>query len=136
MKQEFHDIDYVDQLSDKDKKYLSTFMEENLGANLNHQGRKINKTKEQRKSIFDANNARQRDIYAIMRASGRMVDIDPELVMNEWQERYSDPEADAPELTEKENELLTKREFIHLMKTGAIVPDSLVNFYKKLYKIT
>jgi hypothetical protein len=64
-KQEYHDIDYVDQLSDKEKRWLNSFLEESLGARLNHPFKKIHKSKKDRKQIFSANNARNRDIASL-----------------------------------------------------------------------
>lgn len=137
VKQEFHDIDYTKDLNEKEKKFMSTFMEESLGANLNHPGKKLHKSKAMRKSVFDANNARQRDIYALGRARGGWMELDPvnEQIEAMQQEMYHH-DSDAPELTEnQEVELLTKREFLNLIKNGAIVPDSMITFYKKLYKL-
>lgn len=135
VKQEFHDIDYVDQLGEKDRKFMSTFMEESLGANLSHPGKKLHKTKAERKLVFDANNARQRDIYAQMRASGRMVDIDPDIAIEALQMSHYDMDADSKELEVGDFEILTKREFLQLIKNGANVPQEFIEFYKKLYKI-
>lgn len=64
-KQQQHDIDYAHLLSDKDKDFMSRFMEEWVGARLNHPGKLINKGKTVRKKIYDANNARNRDIMSI-----------------------------------------------------------------------
>ena len=81
VKQEYHDIDYANQLSDKEKAWLSQFMEEYLGANLNEDGHKskynrkpLHKSKRHRKDCFDRNNARQRDIYGLSRAMGTLTD--------------------------------------------------------------
>jgi len=83
VKQEYHDIDYIDQLSDKEKSYLSQFMGEYLGAQLNEDtlknkyNRKAkHKSKKHRKDCFDRNNARQRDIYGLGRAMGCLDDYD------------------------------------------------------------
>ena len=84
IKQEYHDIDYADKLSDKEKLYLSNFMEEFLGARTNHSGKKIHKklhTKAGRKKIFDANNARNRDSYSNAKARGAIVDVDPKIIL-------------------------------------------------------
>lgn len=88
IKQEYHDIDYVDKLSDEDKKFLSTFMQEWLGARLNHPNEKLHSSKKDRKRVFDMNNARQRDIYSIAKATGKLhynvpeaaVDVEEEMI--------------------------------------------------------
>ena len=87
IKQEYHDIDYAHKLSDKDQKWLSQFMEENLGAQLNEKTLKnkynkkpIHKSKAQKKDCYDRNNARQRDIYGLSRATGKLNDYDSNYV--------------------------------------------------------
>lgn len=82
IKQEFHDIDYAHKLSESEKKWLSQFMEEDLGAQLNPETLKnkynrkaLNKSKTQRKGCFDRNNHRNVDIYGVGRATGRLADI-------------------------------------------------------------
>lgn len=72
VKQEYFDYDYIEQLGDDEKQWLSNFINEYLGANLNSDGKKFHKSKEMRKDVFDKNNARQRDIYSIMRATGKL----------------------------------------------------------------
>lgn len=85
VKQEYHDMDYINQLDDKSKKWLSQFMEEHLGAQLdpdtlkNKYNRKaFHKTKKMRKDCFDRNNARQRDIYGLSKAIGKLDDYNSE----------------------------------------------------------
>lgn len=81
VKQEYHDIDYVDKLDDEAKKFMSQFMEEHLGANLDEKRHKkkynkkvMHKTKKLKKDCFDRNNARQRDIYGLSKATGKLED--------------------------------------------------------------
>jgi len=65
------DIDYVDKLSESEKQWLNAFLEEEVNANLNHNGPKINsRSKKNRKRIYDANNARNRDIMSLAKATG------------------------------------------------------------------
>lgn len=73
VKQEYHDYDYVDKLSDKDKEWLSTFTEEYLGARLNHKKKKLHRTKKMKRDCFNRNNARQRDTYSIARATNALL---------------------------------------------------------------
>ena len=61
---EYIDHDYVARLSDEEKKWLSNFNEEYLSGNMNHPGKKFNKSKKRRKECYDRNNARNRDMYA------------------------------------------------------------------------
>lgn len=54
--------------------FLNHFMNEWLGANTKNA--KLHKTKKDKKRVNDANNARNRDIYANKRASGCMIDYE------------------------------------------------------------
>lgn len=81
IKQEYHDIDYVNKLNDEEKKWLSQFMEEHLGANVNpkYHERKYNKDVfhqglEERRKCFGPNNSRIRDIYSNHRVLGTLYD--------------------------------------------------------------
>lgn len=90
IKQEYHDIDYADKLNDDEKRMLSDFMEEWLGANLNHGGKKIHRKKQDRKKVYDMNNSRIRDIYSRSRASGQ---LDMEIPWSKLEsEEYYNPE--------------------------------------------
>lgn len=80
---ELIDFDYVDKLSDTEKKWLSNFMEEWLSGNFNHEGRIFHKSKKSKRECYNRNNARNRDAMSIAQATGNM--------------RYSaDKAADAP----------------------------------------
>lgn len=83
VKQEYHDIDYAHKLSDDDKAWMSQFMEEHLGANLDEErldnkygNEPFHNTRELRKDCFDRNNARQRDIYGLNKATGTLDSFD------------------------------------------------------------
>jgi len=74
IKQEFFDLDYIHLLDDAAQDFLSHFMNEWLGANT--KDAKYHKTKKDKKRVNDANNARNRDIYANKRAAGAMIDYE------------------------------------------------------------
>lgn len=133
VKQEFHDIDYAHELSEKEKKWLSSYMEETLGARFNHNGKKHVKSKSGKQAIYNENNARQRDQYSIARATGRIVDITPELALAIWQERYINPESEEMMTQVEDNEYLSLKEYVSLLKSGAGIPDELRMFYEALY---
>ena len=63
-KQEYHDIEeYIKTIDDpKVLAWMNNFMEEWLGARLNHPGKKFHTSKKRRKQVFGANNARNRDM--------------------------------------------------------------------------
>jgi hypothetical protein len=71
-RQHLLDFDYIDKLSPSEKDWLNRFVEEEVHANFNHKGPKLNKSKKQRKRIYDANNARNRDIYLKAEMSGML----------------------------------------------------------------
>lgn len=65
------DVDYLDKLSEEEKEWLNAFFEEEVNANFNHDGPKVNRrSKKNKKRVYDANNARNRDILTRIKASG------------------------------------------------------------------
>lgn len=82
IKQEYHDIDYAHKLDSKTAAWLNNFMEEDLGARLNHPGKKIYKTDADRKACYQRNNERNRDIYSNWRASGRLLTASSKAIEN------------------------------------------------------
>lgn len=95
IKQEYFDLDYADKLNEEEKKWLSQFMEEYLGANVNKERmlRKygtdvIHKEDDKRKNCFNMNNARNRDVYSISKVTGKMVSTD-EVFETSGNETYS-----------------------------------------------
>jgi len=80
------DYDYLDKLTDEEKDWLARFTEEYTHANFNHPGKKIHKTKQQRREIYSRNNARNRDILTRAKACGKQVHFEDtrqdELVFN------------------------------------------------------
>lgn len=74
IKQEYFDLDYIASLTPKEKRWLNKFMNEYLNANMNTTTKNLHRTKESRRQAFHSNNARNRDIYAIAKATGRVYD--------------------------------------------------------------
>ncbi|MDW8345656.1 MAG: hypothetical protein RML94_01770 [Bacteroidia bacterium] len=62
-KKELIDFDYLNKLSDKERQWLSSFMNEWAKAYLTHPQKKIHKKRKYKKIIYDANNARNRDMW-------------------------------------------------------------------------
>lgn len=67
------DYDYINKLSEEEKKWLSDFTEEYTNANFNHSGKKLHKTKLQKRDCYNKNNSRNRDILTRAKASGTMI---------------------------------------------------------------
>ena len=77
------DYDYLDQLSDKEKAWLDKFTKEFVGASMDKNPRKnLHKNKKLRKSCYDANNSRNRDVLTRAKAMGKALYID-DVVTNE-----------------------------------------------------
>jgi hypothetical protein len=88
-RQEFIDTEYINGVFDKDgnqvirgltdeeKEWLNKFYQEDLNASFNHDDPLIDTT-EGRKKSYDANNARNRDIYNRKRSMGMLKEINDE----------------------------------------------------------
>ena len=61
---------YAKTLPSEAREWLNRFSEEYVCANMGHAGEKLHKTKEQVKSVYDRNNARNRCIYTREKAQG------------------------------------------------------------------
>lgn len=73
---EYIDFDYIDQLNDKEKQWLSNFMEEYMSGNFKHPGRIFHKSHKSKKECYHRNNARNRDVVAVQKATGRLRHVD------------------------------------------------------------
>lgn len=64
---------YANTLSPKDKAWLDKFMKEYVGASLDSNPKKrIDPSDEWKKTCYDRNNARNRDVITIQKAQGAM----------------------------------------------------------------
>lgn len=61
------DYDYLKNLSPKELDWLESFTQEEYGNNFNHAGKKLNKTKKDKKRIFNNTNAANRCIESLDR---------------------------------------------------------------------
>ena len=78
---------YKDRLNDEEKAWLNSFSEEEICANFNHKGVKLNDQSDAkvRSRIYNRNNERNRCIHTIQKAQGALnylddLDIDKERV--------------------------------------------------------
>lgn len=79
IKQEYMDQDYISDLSEKEKDWLNDFNEEFYGANLdfkNLDNNRFHKTIAEKKDCTDRNNARNRCMYGMAKASGKVNKVD------------------------------------------------------------
>ena len=106
IRREFIDIDYVDQLSEEEKQWLNKFMEEYNNASLDYKNleNNLHNTPELKKDCTDRNNARNRCIYSIKKATNMVKDD----LKGENDVRISNPEliedAIIAEIDRKKNE--------------------------------
>lgn len=71
--EEIEDINtYFDSLPEDAKKWMNSYVEEEVHANLKHKGQKLNKTKADKKRIYNKNNARNRCIYTKEKAQNKL----------------------------------------------------------------
>lgn len=62
------DIDYLDQLNEAETAWLNKFIAEEVNASFENDGTDLNTTQEERKKIYDRNNARNRCQYGLVKA--------------------------------------------------------------------
>lgn len=65
-------LSYVDQLNEKEKEFLNSFVSEYVNADFKHGGKILHKSKKKRKICTDRNNARNRCELTKARASGNI----------------------------------------------------------------
>lgn len=71
--EEIDDIkSYFNKLSPSEKEWINRYAEEEIHANLTHDGPKLNKSKKDKKRIYNKNNARNRCIYTKEKAKGTL----------------------------------------------------------------
>jgi hypothetical protein len=97
IRREYLDQDYIDKLSPEEKKWLSNFNEEWLGANFNHGGEILHKKKEEKREIYNRNNSRNRDIIGQMNAQNKLIASDKIKDMLEKEELNQNVKPDAVE---------------------------------------
>lgn len=81
---EYMDFDYLHELSPEEKQWLSNVMEEWMSGNFNHEGEIFHKTKEERKTCYDRNNARNRCMLSKAKATGMVQYEVPENLQQMW----------------------------------------------------
>lgn len=67
------DQDYIHKLSPEEKDWLSRFNEEYIGANFNHKGAILHKTKALKKDCEYRNNHRNAETLAVLKVKGGLV---------------------------------------------------------------
>lgn len=151
VRKELIDADYLDQLSEEEYLWYAQFTNEWAGAAISKtRGGKvkrghIHRTNKQAKEIYDANNRRNNDIHGVTNANHLLTELktrigseddENELRMVTNVNLTEDAVIATIEREEVESiEILTKREYISLIKSGANVPQDMKDFYNKQYKL-
>lgn len=137
IKQEYHDInEYAFKLNSEAEDWLNRFMEEDLGARLNHDGKKIYKKKKDKTETFRRNNQRNRDLYSLARVTNRLITDGNTDVSIEQQQSTKNPEECLIQLLDEgqnKRKILTKDEFLKFRKQ--IKDNQIIEFYEKYYNL-
>lgn len=138
VKQEYHDIaDYNFELDVKNRQWLNSFMEEDLGANLNHGGKKIYKKKLDKLECFRRNNQRNRDLYSLMQVTKRLKkENNTKILLDEMQNlETTNPEDSILQLIDTKTEdveILSLEEYQQLKNN---LTEEVKRFYEEYYKL-
>ena len=76
IKHEYLDQDYIEELSEQEKDWLNKFNEEYYGASLDYKqlDNNFHNNERLKKDCTDRNNARNRCVYGLAKATGRIID--------------------------------------------------------------
>ena len=150
------DADYLKQLNEEELKWYAQFTDEWTAGAIS-KGKTgivkpghIHRTNKQAKELYDANNKRNNDVFGVTKANFLMTELNTKVGVedSEIESRQItnvnlteqaviaqlDDSKDELKIIEND-ELLTKREFLKMIKHGAKIPEDMFNFYKKKYKL-
>jgi hypothetical protein len=108
-RREYLDGDYYDKLNDKEKAFMSKFIDEYYGGSLANKedkaGRRkdLHKSDKRRKECYDRNNARNRDMYILATTKGKM---DKLMTDEKYDSQVETPCSDASKHEDTINELI------------------------------
>lgn len=82
IRNDFSDMDYAHKLDKNALNFLKAFNREYYNADLKHKYKKLHKSKKHRKSVYDLNNEKNRDVYALLKCRGMLLlaGCNPELI--------------------------------------------------------
>lgn len=79
VRREFLDMDYIDKLNPKEKEWLNKFTEEYLNASFKNKPSDLHKSKKSKRTIYNQNNARNRDMFSIAKANNLLNYSEPKI---------------------------------------------------------
>jgi len=89
--EEIEDIaSYAHKLGPKEKAWLNSYVEEEINANFQHGGKKINKTKKAQREIYNKNNARNRDVFTRAKAQNKLDSLSDLSWWDDWIDKKED----------------------------------------------
>lgn len=89
VRQELIDYDYLDKLNPEELAWLNKFSGEYVNSSFNRDGNDLDESQEGRKASYDRNNARNRDLYGLLRsrvANTNLVNYDESLPLVEFEQ--------------------------------------------------
>lgn len=102
------DHDYLDKLSDKEKQWLSDFNEAYISGSFKKGSKKFGKTKKERRESYSRNNSRNRDLYAIIKATGYLKEFDVKEIESRQKNSASNAEDILIEHIDSKNEKINE----------------------------
>ena len=133
-RQELIDFDYLDKLDEKDMIFLNKFMGEYMSSSfpkqeVNRDGKTYKRVdpnnihkKEHHKSVYDANNARNRDIYATKSCIGGITFFD-EIALDDLRDKDLNSDLNDFEDALAEKDLLLKDKQLYKIKILEYIQD-------------
>lgn len=73
IRNDFSDMDYIEKLDETSLSFLKAFNREYYNADFKHKHKKLHTSKKLKKSVYDLNNQKNRDIYALLKCRGRLL---------------------------------------------------------------
>jgi hypothetical protein len=97
VRQELIEVDYLHKLNEDELEWLNKFNGEYVNASFNRDGSDIDSSDAGRKASYDRNNARNRDLYGLIKsrvALTKLVNYDESLPLVELeQSKYTSPDS-------------------------------------------
>lgn len=113
-------MDYVDKLSDKEKEWLNAFISETVITNFNHRGKKLIKSKKKRRELYNDNNRRNNDVYAVSKATHNLNYTGNKQKENSKVNFFQESKNDWQAASDQEDALLTAIDIKDSIKKGKV----------------
>lgn len=151
VRKELLDADYLDKLSKDELKWYAQFTDEWTAGAVSKTSSgtvkrgHLHKSNQLAKELYDANNRRNNDVHGVTQANHLLMELNMVIgEKNEDLERRMVSNVDLTELAVisgidrdqvSDEEILTRYQFLKLIKGGVFVPEDVKLFYIEYYKI-